>query len=1009
MSAIELTQEQRQEELKELIELYGEDIVKDVVDDALKRKIDEESKELLASAEFDLDRALDTYDPTFPRYTPSKDSLEFFILMRLVEGKDFEFDTPIAHYFMVDMLLGHITDPMMFPYSEDVCKTIHIDINAIGVMASRGLAKSTTGISFFGVYSAIKGKLPNGIGKAYFYLLLAASSKGGARVNALAVRAMCEDSVYLKDYFEDMRFTETESEFVRKDPTGKIPKKDRSFLIRYQGINTGVRGSRYGERRPCCHVKGTEVTTEYGTYPVEHHPDLYKSEGHWEKCSEISVRGLPTTEIVSNDHNYWTKICASDKCIEDHVMGSKLTRYSESAPRWTKAEELTRDHWIGSRIDMTVNPVQPISFNVPLSVIGGTTRTVKLQVHPWMETDEFWWLYGLWLGDGTLGTSSGVKRNNRGSIMWVIADTQEDTIGTKVKSILTKYGKSYSTVKSNGCYVLKITDTALADWFRLHKGGNSIKTMPVWVLQLEYEKQRQLLLGYIAADGFIDTSRNWQVRVNSVNYKLLRQLQTIGSRLGLPSHIRNTKQLGVCHFTTTGKEHYCNHQWEIRFKDNVEKILGIKGITNGGNYWPQIHIANGIVWRQVESVKSTEDKYELIPIQCNNIKLDAITGTVHAYETEFGISKNCIILDDAILNTAAAYSKVMQDNLDEILHSDALNALKGGGKGRILLYFTPFHYGDVNTKAILQGVFTPVIVPMAKSFDAEDPNLKVKDIVSSWEAMHPAESILKLVQKAKKANKLRLFLQERMLRLTSGTERLIPDHCIQFCDMTAIENNLDGYSIYISTDYTTTSGESSDFSGVATWAVNSNEDMFLLNLTLRKMGMETQYTITLEEAAKYKRKGKYVEIGVEVDGNQSAHVLALEERMRKNGTYFSFAKQKGQLDSQRKGLLSRATGVAKHERFRIASQVLLQKKMYFPEHLKDTPDMREFIAQIKGATHEAFTRADDGPDLITQIAVTIHVVYPTFEASVYRVKNEQDNTHVWGQRNKNQASAYDSY
>ena len=224
MAKIELTEEQRREELAELIELYGEDMVKNVVDEAARRKADEEAKELLENAEFNLDAALDSYDPTFPRYQPSKDAFEFFILMRLVQGGDFEFDTPIAHYFMVDTLLGHIKDPMQFPYSEEVCKQITIDKNAIGFMASRGLAKSTIGISFFGVYSAIKGKLPNDIGDVWFYLLIAASSKGGARVNALAVKAMCEESKYLKDYFEDMRFTETESEFIRKDPTGNTPK-----------------------------------------------------------------------------------------------------------------------------------------------------------------------------------------------------------------------------------------------------------------------------------------------------------------------------------------------------------------------------------------------------------------------------------------------------------------------------------------------------------------------------------------------------------------------------------------------------------------------------------------------------------------------------------------------------------------------------------------------------------------------------------------------------------------
>ena len=617
MARIELTEEQKAEELKELIELYGEDMVRGAIDETRKKIVDEESAEFLKLAEFNLDGALDSYDPTFPRYTPSKDALEFFILMRLVEGKDFEFDTPIAHYFMVDMLLGHIQDPMMFPYSEEICRTIEIDINAIGFMASRGLAKSTVGISFFGVYSAIKGKLPNGIGKVYFYLLLAASSKGGARVNALAVRAMCEDSVWLKDHFEEMRFTETESEFIRKDPTGRVPKKDRGFLIRYQGINTGVRGSRYGERRPCA-----------------------------------------------------------------------------------------------------------------------------------------------------------------------------------------------------------------------------------------------------------------------------------------------------------------------------------------------------------------------------------------------------VIFDDAILNTAAAYSKVMMDNLDEILNADSTNALKGGGKGRVLLYFTPFHYGDVNTKAILNGSFTPVIIPMAAAFDAEQ-DVKAKDIKSSWEAMHPRVSIVSLIKRAKKAKKLKLFMQERMLRLTSGTERLVPDHCIQFCDMKVIENNLDGYNIYITTDYTTTSGEKSDFSGVATWAVNSNQDWFMLSLSLRKMGMETQYEVTLDEAAKYKRKGKNVEIGVEVDGNQSAHVLALEDRMRKRGTYYSFAKQKGQLDSTRKGILSKNTGVNKHERFRIASQAFLQGKIWLPEHLANTPDMIEFVSQIKGATHETFTRSDDGPDLVTQAVVSMHVYYPTYEAR--HVDKEVHYYGTVGRADYTSRSAYDSY
>ena len=578
-------EEMDKEALAEIEELYGKEVAQNKVNEEEMKEMAEATAEMLGGADFDLDKALDTYDPTFPGYTPTLEALEFFSLMRLVQGQDFEFNTPIAHYFMVDLLLGGITDVQMFPYSEEVCNTIDLDPNRVGIMASRGLAKSTVGISFFAVYSAIKGELPNGIGKVYFYLLIAASSKGGARVNALAVRAMCEDSVFLKDYFEDMRFTETETEFVRK---GNGPKKNRSFLIRYQGYSTGIRGSRYGERRP-------------------------------------------------------------------------------------------------------------------------------------------------------------------------------DLIG----------------------------------------------------------------------------------------------------------------------------------------------------------------------------------------------------------------------FDDAILNTAAAYSKVMSENLDEIIHSDSINALKGGGKGRVVLYFTPFHYGDVNTKALIQGAFTQCVIPMAKMFDTEDDKLKHTDIDSSWESMHPSTSILQLVRGARKSKKLKLFLQERMLRLTSGADRLVPDRCIQYCDMIPIIQNIHMYNIYITTDFTTTSGEKSDFSGRATWALSNNGDVFMLDLALRKMNMGEQYAGTLNEAANWKRRMKHVEIGVELDGGQTAHVYSLEQEMRKRGDYYSFAKDRNNPQSDRKGILSRSTGVKKHERFRIASQIFLQNKLWLPEHLKDTPDMKEFVLQIKGATHEQFTRSDDGPDLVTMLQVSMVTVLPS--------------------------------
>jgi len=1341
------------------LKLYGSEIAGNVLSDEVRVEAEGRAKKVLENAVFNLDAALDSYDPTFPRYTPSEEAFEFFNLMRLVQGSDFEFSTPIVHYFMADLLLGHITDKMMFPYSEEVCRTIELDELRLGFMASRGLAKalpldypvmseygnktignikigetifdgegklckvtgksqvfidkpmyritlrdgrvldmsedhinivwkkyvrqissdkskpiissdggkrfkpvmlsgireitmtakelyeagvttnravtakntkdkeakywvpnvglhaeypethfdidpytvgvilgdgsteqtngftritchdddydhyqkfipyklgtytqkkgtkcgmfsllglgplikkfvgidrsytkrvpiplkmgsrhqrlevlrglmdtdgsayagsgtcafdsvskglaedvqylvrslggsaqikenktsskfgisyrvkisineaifklprklervqyrndkycvaiisiekidsrptqcisvdspsqsfitkdwtvthnSTLVISFFGVYSAIKGKLTR-FGNVYFYLVLAASSRGGARVNALAVRAMCEDSLFLKDYFEDMRFTESESEFVRKDVTGKVAKKDRSFLIRYQGINTGVRGSRYGERRPDCHVAGTVVTTEYGTYHIEAHPGEM-SRGHFEICTKVKLRGLPDSEIVSNDHQYWAKLCVGNKCVMDE---SKLRRYSETGAKFTKTSELTDRHWIGSVIDYTVNDIQPIPHSVKIDganrdskgQVSGSVYETQMIKHKYMDTTDWWWLYGLWLGDGTLGTARSSQ------VIWYVANSQEDTVGAKVCGILQEMSISHSIQRDGqGCYSIVMSNASLYRWLKEHKGGNSIKTMPEWVLKIDLDKQKQILLGYISSDGYIDLSRSRQVRINSVNYKVLRQLQVIGARLGLPSHIRTTKKACTQYFKSTDKTHQVNKQWEIRFKDNVESVLGIKGITDSGNFHKQVHIKDGMLWRQVESTEQTEEEYELVPIQCDNSRLGVVVGDNHVYETEFGVSHNCILLDDAILNTAAAYSKVLSENLEDIIHSDSVNALKGGGRGRIMLCFTPFHYGDVNTKALLQGAFTQVVLPLSSAFDA-DKDVMMDDIQSSWEAMHPAGSIKKLIVSAKRAEKIGEFMQERMLRLSSSSDRLIPDSCLQWYDSKMIADNIHAYNVYITTDYTTTSGEKSDFSGIATWAVSNNEDWFLLNLTLRKRTMEAQYMETLREAAKWTRRGKYVEIGVEVDGNQSAHVYSLERLMAKQGTWYSFAKQKGDPNSMRKGILSRGTGVVKHERFRIASQLFRQKKVWFPNDFKDTPDMIEFLAQIRGATHSAFTRADDGPDLCSMALVSMEVVYPTADAVEYE-PFEQVSGKYWG-------------
>lgn len=185
------------------------------------------------------------------------------------------------------------------------------------------------------------------------------------------------------------------------------------------------------------------------------------------------------------------------------------------------------------------------------------------------------------------------------------------------------------------------------------------------------------------------------------------------------------------------------------------------------------------------------------------------------------------------------------------------------------------------------------------------------------------------------------------------------------------------YNLYVTTDYTTTSGEQSDYSGRATWAISNNGDIFMLDLALRKMNMAEQYTGTMNELSNWRRRGKHIELGVELDGGQTAHVYSLEQEMMKRGDFYTFARDRNNPNSDRKGILSRSTGVKKHERFRIAAQIMQQKKLWLPAHLEHTPDMKEWVSQVKGATHEQFTRSDDGPDLLTMLQVSMQTQTPS--------------------------------
>ena len=326
------------------------------------------------------------------------------------------------------------------------------------------------------------------------------------------------------------------------------------------------------------------------------------------------------------------------------------------------------------------------------------------------------------------------------------------------------------------------------------------------------------------------------------------------------------------------------------------------------------------------------------------------------------------IIDDVIPSEADANSETVLTNIDKTIESDVLNALHGAGSFAILIG-TPYNKKDPVYQRIESGAWVPVVFPICERIHED---LALKEFRGAWEDRHSYEKVMKRYMDASRSNKLRSFMQELMLRISSEKDRVIPNNYIESFNRENILKNGAGYNWYITTDFTTTGGTGNDFSGMAVWAVSSNGDHFLVDLVLKKMELAVQYNELFRLVNKYKRYTGTIEVGIEIDGQQKIHLFAIKELMTKKNEYFTIAKQKGGL---REGILSKSGKGGKEGRFSVMVPLFQAGKIWFARELEDTPAMRELRLELEYVTYDEHGRVqfgsvhDDGLDLISQLSM----------------------------------------
>lgn len=160
-----------------------------------------------------------SYDPA---YTPSLFALEFVNFIKLVNGeKGEEHKTPLVHYRMLD--------------------TIAFGGTRIINLCHRGIAKTTLMAEYLFLYLGVHGDIP-GFGEVRLALYVSDSIENGVKNMRKNLEFRYENSVFLKEYIKEARFTDIRWEFTNAD--------DETFIVKGYGAKTGVRGAKEMGIRP---------------------------------------------------------------------------------------------------------------------------------------------------------------------------------------------------------------------------------------------------------------------------------------------------------------------------------------------------------------------------------------------------------------------------------------------------------------------------------------------------------------------------------------------------------------------------------------------------------------------------------------------------------------------------------------------------------------------------------------------------------------------------------------
>lgn len=319
---------------------------------------------------------------------------------------------------------------------------------------------------------------------------------------------------------------------------------------------------------------------------------------------------------------------------------------------------------------------------------------------------------------------------------------------------------------------------------------------------------------------------------------------------------------------------------------------------------------------------------------------------------KYGQRPQIAILDD-LMSDKSAESKTIVKDIENVIYKAVRQAMHPT-KRKVIWIGTPFNKKDPLYKAAGTSAWTTRAYPICQKFPCSK-----EEFVGAWEDRFPYTAVRDEYAILKETGKVDAFNQELMLRILSDDDRLVLDEdVIWYKNRKSIIDNIKQYNVYMTTDFATSETEKSDFSVISVWALDHKGVFHWIDGIVKRQDMASN----VDDVFRLVRLYRPLITGVEISGQQKGFVSWLKRDMMNRGTYFLLASDKA---SGEEGL---RPNTSKLTRFNAVLPLFKQRKIAFPEELKESPSMMEFMDELFSVTPSGFKSAhDDCADTISQL------------------------------------------